>query len=592
MRPGMSTWRHGSAIALLTTMLLAILAACGKPAAPATPKAAPTTAAATTAPTVPAATQAATTAPTAAATTAPTAAATTAPTAAPTAAPLPEVSRADTLIYAKDLGDLITLDPAVAYEFSGILPVGQIYETLVSFNPGKGSKVVPVLAESWDIKKDGEQWALTFKLNPAATFASGKPVTADDVVYSLNRAITINKSPAFLLIDVCKLTKEGISAPTAGSVVLKIPNTVSPQVCLSVLTFSVAAVVEKATLEANLGSDQGESWLNDHSAGSGPYTLARWERSVSVTMDANPAYWGTAPAIKRVILQNTPELANLQAAIETGDADIVDGLSGDQAKALEGNPDVTLVKGLDTQLAYVGMNATKAPLDKADVREAIRYAINYDDIITLLGGNAETVQEILPIGFLGHTGTKPFKQDIAKAKALLTKAGVAADTEITFVVATGTGLGIEWATLAAKLKNDIEKIGLKVTIQQIQGSELLKLYRAQDTQMMLYGWGPDFPDPDANATPFSNYEAKSLAWRNSWNDPKAIQMSKDAAVELDPAKREKLYKTLIDYVQHNGPFALLYQPTQIVAVRSNIKGFIFDPLDTPKESFWLMSKSK
>jgi peptide/nickel transport system substrate-binding protein len=569
-------WWRSAALALLAAMIIVILTACGS--APAAPSADATAAPATDSPA-------------ADATAAPAATEAPAATAAPDGPTVTEVSREDTLIYAKDLTDIITLDPAIAYEFGGILPVGQIYETLVSFNPGGGSTIVPVLAESWDIQQDGEQWAMTFKLNAAATFASGAPVTADDVIYSLGRAIDINKAPAFLLIDVCQLTKENMSAPDAGTVVLKLPGTVSPQVCLSVMTFTVAAVVEKAAVEPNLGADMGESWLNDNSAGSGPYVLSAWDRSVSVTLDANPSYWGTAPTIKRVILQNTPELANLQAAIETGDADIVDGLGSDQVATLEGNPDITLVKGLDTQLAYIGMNATKAPLDKAEVREAIRYAINYDDLITLLGGNAETVQEILPIGFLGHTGANPFTQDIAKAKELLAQAGVAEGTEIQFTVATGTGLGgVEWATLAAKLKDDIEQTGLKLNIQQLQTSELLNLYRAQETQMMFLSWGPDFPDPDANGTPFSNFEAKSLAWRNAWNDPKAIEMSKAAAIELDPAKRETMYKELVDYVQHNGPFALLYQPTSIFAVRNTIKGFVFDPLDTPKVSFWLVSK--
>ncbi len=505
-----------------------------------------------------------------------------------------EVSREDTLIYAADQTDIITLDPAVAYEFGGLLPVGNMYETLVSFNPGEAGKLVPTLAESWDVADNGDTWKLTFKLNPNAKFASGNPVTADDFVFSWGRAIDINKSPAFLLIDVCGITKENVTAVDAGTLEVLLPKTVSPQVCLAVLTFSTAAVVEKAAVEPNLGSDMGETWLNDNSAGSGPYVLNAWDRSVNVTLDANANYWGgTPPAIKRVIIQNTPELANLQAAIETGDADIAQDLGADQAAALEGNPDVTLNKVLSTILVYVGMNATKPPLDNPDVREAIRYAINYDDIITLMGGNAELVQEIIPIGFLGHVGDNPFTQDIAKAKELLAKAGVAEGTEIDFIVPTGhCPGGIEWSTIAAKIQSDVEQIGLKLNIQQLQQSELLNIYRAQDGEMVMINWGPDFPDPDGNATPFANYDAKSLAWRNAWNDPKAIEMSKAAAIELDPDKRAALYKDLVDYVMHSGPYVMLYQPTRIFGVRNNIDGFIYDPNDTPTVSLWLISKKQ
>jgi peptide/nickel transport system substrate-binding protein len=503
-----------------------------------------------------------------------------------------EVSREDTLIYAVDMTDLITLDPAVAYEFSSLLGTGNIYESLVSFNPGEPGVLVPMLAESWDVADDGDMWKLTFNLNPNAKFASGNPVSTEDVVFSWGRAIDINKSPAFLLIDVCQIAKENVTAVDAGTLELRLPKTVSPQVCLAVLTFSTAAVVEKAAVEPNMGSDMGEAWLNDHSAGSGPYVLNAWDRSVGVTLDASANYWGgTAPAIKRVIMQNTPELANLQAAIETGDADIAQDLGSEQAAALEGNPDVILDKVLSTLLVYVGMNATEPPLDNPDVREAIRYAINYDEIITLLGGNGELVQEILPIGFLGHVGENPFTQDIAKAKELLAKAGVSEGTEINFIVPTGTAPGgIEWTTVASKIQSDLAQVGLTINIQQLQQSELLNIYRAQDGQMVMINWGPDFPDPDGNATPFANFEANSLAFRNEWNDPQAIELSKQAAIELDPDKRAELYGQLVDYVMHNGPYIVLYQPTRVFGVRNNIEGFIYDPNDSPTASFWLISK--
>lgn len=501
------------------------------------------------------------------------------------------VTRANTLIFAADMTDIITLDPAVAYEFGGILPVGNMYETLLSFSPGE-TELQPVLAESWEVSQDGDMWKLTFKLDPNAKFASGNPVTADDVVFSWSRAIDINKSPAFLLTDVCQMTKENIRAVDASTVELKIPGEASPSVCLSVLTFTVAAVVEKAAVEPNLGDDMGESWLNDHSAGSGPYVLDRWERNVSVTLNANPNYWGgTAPAMKRVILQNMPEPVNRQAAIETGDADIIQDVGPEQAAALEGNPDVTLVKGLSTLLVYVAVNASMPPFDNPDARQALRYAINYDNIITLLGGNGELVQEIIPIGFAGHTGKNPFKQDLEKAKELFAKAGVAEGTVIPFTVATGTAPGgVEWATIAASIQADLAQIGITLEIQQLQQSELLTKYRAQELPMLLMNWGPDFPDPDGNATPFANYEARSLAWRNNWNDPQAIELSKQAAREIDPAKRVELYAQLVEYVQNNGPYAILYQPTQIFAVRNNVEGFVYDPNDTPSISLWLIRK--
>lgn len=519
-----------------------------------------------------------------------------APAAEATAAPAEEaaapaeVTRDNTLIFAGDFSDLLTLDPAVVYEFNGIQVVGNIYETLVSFDPGQPG-VKPLLAESWDIQDSGDLWTITFKLNPNATFASGNPLTADDVVYSWGRAIDINKSPAFLFTDIAQLTKENVTAVDPQTVEVKLPKTASPGVFLAILSFSLAAVVDKAVVEANLGDDLGETWLNDNSAGSGPYVLDAWERNAQVSMNANPNYWGAQPAMQRVIMQNVPELANLQALIETGDADIVQDLGPEQASVLEGNPDVQLNKGTATLTVYMGLNALKPPLDNPDVREAIRWAINYDELETLLAGGGIINQEIIPIGFLGHTGTNPFSQDIDKAKELLAKAGVAEGTSIDMIVPTGTAPGgIEWSTLGAKIQDDLSKVGLVLNLQQIQQSELLNLYRAQEGQIVMIYWGPDFPDPDGNATPFTSYPAQSIAWRNGWDNPEIAALAQQAALATTDEERTELYAQVVDRVQHEGAYAMLFQPIRTYGLRNNVQGFVYDPADTPQISFFNITK--
>lgn len=515
------------------------------------------------------------------------------PAAAEAPADTGEVSREDTLIFGSDITDIITLDPAVAYEFSGIQAEASIYETLVSFVAGQ-TGVQPALAESWEVSEDGDMSVITFKLNPNAKFASGAPVTADDVVYSWSRAIDLNKSPAFLLIDIAQVTKENMSAVDAQTFQVKIPKTVSPQVFLSIITFTVAGVVEKAVVEANAGDDMGSTWLNDNSAGSGPYVLNKWEREVQVVLDANANYWGEAPKSKRVIMTHIGEAANRQAAIETGDADIVQDLSPEQKTALEGNADVQIITADNTQLVYIGMNAQVPPFDNADVREAVRYAINYDEIIALTGGDAKLVQEVIPAGFLGHTGQTPFKQDIAKAKELLAKAGVAEGTEVTALVPADFPAGpIDFPTLAAKIQSDLAQIGLTLNLQQLQVSELLNIYRSEDSaakQMVFILWGPDYPDPDGNMTPFTNYAAKSIAWRNGWDNPEIADMVAQAAIAPTADERVAKYAEITERLFHEGPYVILYQPLRTYAVRSNIDGFTFDPSDTPSVNFATIGK--
>ncbi len=504
-----------------------------------------------------------------------------------------EVSRADTLIFVSDITDILTLDPAVAYEFSGIQAEGSIYQTLVSFEEG-ATGPQPLLASSWEVTEDGDMWVITFALNPDATFASGNPVTAADVVYSWSRAIELNLSPAFLLIDVAQVTAENMEAVDAQTFAVKIPKTVSPQVFLSVITFTVAAVVEQAVVEANAGDDMGSSWLNDNSAGSGPYVLNSWDREVQVVLDANENYWGEAPAMKRVIMQNVTEAANRQAMIETGDADIVQDLGPEQKAVLEGNPEIQLVSANDTLLVYIGMNAQVAPFDNADVREAVRYAINYDEIIALAGGDAELVQEVIPAGFLGHTGNDPFSQDLDKAKELLAGAGYGDGLEVTALVPADFPAGpIDFPTLATKVQSDLAKVGITLNLQQLQVSELLNIYRSEDgaaKQMVFILWGPDFPDPDGNMTPFTDYAARSIAWRNGWDNPELAQMAKEATLLATPEERVALYADLTERILHEGPYAILYQPIKSFALRSDVTGFVYDPSDSPAITFAKIGK--
>ena len=93
--------------------------------------------------------------------------------------------------------------------------------------------------------------------------------------------------------------------------------------------------------------------------------------------------------------------------------------------------------------------------------------------------------------------------------------------------------------------------------------------------MVLYNWGPDFPDPDGNVSPFVNYAAKELAYRNSFQDPKLTKLATQAALEQSPAKRAKMYKTITSTLLEQGPYAVLYEPVAPFVLRSVVKGFLY-----------------
>src|SRR5215216_952165 len=210
-----------------------------------------------------------------------TAAATEAPTEAPAATEAP-ISVENTLSVASNISDLITLDPAVVYEYSGILVTHNVYQTLVTFVGSDLQTITPGLADSWETVDADDHWELTFKLHPGNKFASGNPITADDVVYSFSRVFALNGPPAFLFTDVAGLTADSITAVNPETVQINLPKTASPGAFLAILTNNIASVVDSKVVQENEGSDNGSTWLLDHSAGSGAYMVDHWTQEVEV----------------------------------------------------------------------------------------------------------------------------------------------------------------------------------------------------------------------------------------------------------------------------------------------------------------------
>src|SRR3989454_1974078 len=220
---------------------------------------------------------------------------------------------ASTLVWYADVSDLISLDPAVAYEFSGVLLAHNVYETLVKFEGADLSTIKPSLAQSWDIKDSGASWDVTFKLKSGAKFASGNALSADDVVYSFQRAIKLNKSPAFLFTDIAQLNAESIKATDPSTVVVSLPKTASPQGFLSILTFTIGGIVDSKNVETKeTGGGSGSGYPLDHSSRSGPHVRVPLTKNSQGLLQSNPNYGGTKPPLSGVLVKHVPESTNQQ----------------------------------------------------------------------------------------------------------------------------------------------------------------------------------------------------------------------------------------------------------------------------------------
>lgn len=488
---------------------------------------------------------------------------------------LAQSSRNSTLVIGVDLGDLITLDPAVCYEFSCSTIGDNIYETLVKFEGTNLSDIKPGLAETWEFTPSEMGTDLVLHLRDAV-FASGNQVTAADVAYSLDRVVGFAGPSSFLISDVLGIAVGDTEALDDRTVVIHLPSKTNPSIALNVLTFITGAVVDSEIVKSHeVDGDWGTTWLGQNSAGSGSYNLARYDAGSQVFLEANSNALHSG-SINRVLLRDMKESSAQQAALKSGEIDIAYDFTPEAFLAAESNPDFKALRTDTFGITYLGMNSgPEGAFADNRVRQAVRHAINQDEIINdLLSSLGFKMQTIIPRGLLGANTNIYYDFDPEKAKALLKEAG-AEGMEVEFLTSTGScGGGIPCTDLAAKIQNDLANVGITANIRQMVAGEMYTIYRAQDAQLILAGWSPDYPDPDGNATPLADYDAKSLAWRNVWDDATAKELSKAAASEQDTDVRLAQYTELTEYEALNGPFAILYQPIKAIVVRANVEGFV------------------
>jgi peptide/nickel transport system substrate-binding protein len=333
----------------------------------------------------------------------------------------------DTVVMAKQIDDIISLDPAESFEFSGSEVVGNIYERLIGYDLKNVSQLKGELAESWSAGADGKTY--TFKMKNCIKFHSGNPLTAHDAAYSLQRAVALNKSPGFILTQfgfTKENMKEKIRATDDQTLVVETGEQVAPTFFYYCLTAVVGGIVDSKVVQGHdKGGDFGNEWLKTNSAGSGPFKLVSWKANEAYTLERFDDYRGPKALPRRVVVRHVPEPATQRLLLEKGDIDYARNLTKDQLDAIKGNAGIAVQQAAKGSILYLGLNQKNANLAKPEVREALKYLVDYSGIEeNILRGQFAIHQAFLPKGFLGALEDRPYRFDLEKAKALLAKAGL------------------------------------------------------------------------------------------------------------------------------------------------------------------------
>jgi peptide/nickel transport system substrate-binding protein len=307
-----------------------------------------------------------------------------------------------------------------------------------------------------------------------------------------------------------------------------------------------------------------------------------WKPSEAYTLERADNYWGATRALsRRVVVRHVPEPATQRLLLEKGDVDYARNLTKDQVDAIKGNPSIAVQQAPKGAILYLGLNQKNPNLAKPEVREALKWLVDYDGMEqTILRPQFAVHQVFLPRGFLGAIEDRPYKLDLERAKALLARAGLPNG----FSVTMDTRNSSPYVDIAQAIQATWAKAGVKLELIPGDGKQTLTKYRARNHDIYIGQWGPDYQDPHTNAETFAmnvdntdSAKSKTLAWRNSWDIPEMSKATQAAVRERDAKKREAMYQALQREHQKVSPFVILFQQSEVIAHPKTVEGFIMGP---------------
>ncbi|MDR0944693.1 MAG: ABC transporter substrate-binding protein [Bifidobacteriaceae bacterium] len=468
--------------------------------------------------------------------------------------------------------DLKTADPGREYEPTGELVGKALYDTLVTFNDNDTTKTVPDLAtmqESQDLK------TFTFTMVPGRVFSDGTPVTADDVVFSLQRLQGLKGNPSFLL--------DGVTVTKIDDKTVQLTTTDPAPALPAILADPSCGILNKAVVVKNGGTtdstDKAEKYLNTASAGSGPYMIKSLDVATKVTLVKNPKYNGTEkPTYNTVVLRNV--VGSTQAMnVQRGDSQVALDLSGEQAKSVGSKVKVESVPSGYTIFLLVNQDpSVSKTTSDPNFLKAVKLGVDYSGIVSVAGPGAIQATGLIPSQFLGTlSATDELKFDSAAAKAAL--AQVATKGAVTLSYPNDVNLGgLEFQTVAEKIQAQLKTIGITVNLAPQPVAVELDAYRNGKEQMGLWYWGPDYMDP-AGYLPFS--PGQSVGLRAGWKtgaDSTVEQLAQQALTTSAQADRQTIFQQWGKAMLQDGPFVPLLQPPSNIAHDPSVTNVTFNPV--------------
>ena len=488
----------------------------------------------------------------------------------------------DAFIIAADISSMITLDPAAINESITASTMRSVCDALIELDDDDATKLVPGIAESWNVSADGSTY--TFKIRQGIKFPSGNPVTAEDAVWSIKRTLKLNLANAQRLREwdiTAQNVDDVVKVVDAHTLTIKPTRPWSPGLFpFAFSDFRNAAVLDRVTImKHEVGGDLGRKWLATNTACVGPFRVTVWRPQEILTLERNDDYFGRKATMRRLIVRHTPESGAQRLMLEKGDIDMAADIDPAEYAALEKNPNVWLQSTPSLAINYFMLNMKDPKFRNPKVAEAFRYLIDYEGLeSTLLMNDAKVRQSPVPVGVFGAlpANYKPFRLDIARAKKLLAEAGYP-DGFAAEVIVLNSFPSVD---LALHLQANAAKVGVKLKLTQMIGSQLFQRARARNFEIYMAGYGFNYPDANNMMlrhayNPDNSDESKntlSVAWRASWDPGQWMNDTIRAAqTERDQKKRLEMYQELQRRHMATSPLIYLFQRQSVNVLNRNVK---------------------
>ena len=478
-----------------------------------------------------------------------------------------------------------TLDPHTTSDTTSAFIVQEVFSGLVTLSPEL--QIVPDIAESWDISEDGTVY--TFRILDDARFHDGSYVTAEDFVYSLNRAVdpALASPVASTYLDDIVGAKDVLDG-TADSIsgvkaiderTLQITIDAPKAYFLAKLTYPTAFVVDRDNVEAG-----GDTWT-DNPNGTGPFVLKEYRIGERLVLERNQHFYREPARIDQVRLN----LAGGQAmAMYENDEIDITGVSLLDLDRLK-DPDEPLSKEWRVapagfSVSYIGFNVTMPPFDDPDFRRALNHAVDKELIASeVLAGLRVPAYGILPPGFPGYADDiqgLEFNEDLAKEYLAKSKYADPATRPRIEISVTGTGgdISIDLEVVRQMWK---ETLGVEVEIQQVEWATYLQDLNRRKFQVFVLGWNADYPDPQDFLDILFHGESENN--HTAYDSPEVNDLLERARVESDPQARVALYNQAEQRIIDDAAWLpLWYTGERNLLLKPHIKGYVLSPMTIPK----------